>query len=176
MFSVSAIISIFFIVLSWVAKIMAVVFLALFSLTVFSQIANQKKKKEINAKSLWISILTSVGLILIFKFLGGMALTGQWWLIYILIPITGLLIGGLQAKFQKLFLVKGKILSKGTIWHLVLWAVPAVAIQIFYLLNAFKPLAWSSYVLIFSTSILVGTNLVLISRYYLLKNAALSDS
>ncbi len=165
----------FYTFVGFITKIMGYVFLALFVFSVLSQIVTYKRKKKVNVKSLAISAGTSVLLILVYKYLGGMSFMGTpWWVNYILIPVLGVMVGIFLAFSQKIFVQKNEILTQGTIWYLLIWLISWGAVQFIYLARGtnmfwFKAQNIAVYGTLFSTSLIVSTNIASIVRYKKIK-------
>ena len=161
----------FYTLVGFITKIMGYVFLALFVFSVLSQIVTYKRKRKVNVKSLAISSGISILLILVYKYLGGMSfISNPWWINYALIPVLGAGVGIFLASSQRLFVQKGEILTQGTIWYLLIWLISWGAIQLIYLapklsFTWLKVLNIAVYGTLFSTSLIVSTNIASILRY-----------
>ena len=161
---------ILFFSLNWALRLVGIVFVALFILAIFSEIATYRKKKEVKTKNLWISIALSVIVLFIFKWVGGVNLAGKyWWLNYLIIPAIGVVIGFVYANTKKLSKEGDKILSQGNIWYLMFWGITTALLQLMFLLGIYQGFTIVVYALLLSTSILVGNNLMLILKVNSLK-------
>ena len=161
----------FYILVGWITKIMGYVFLALFVFSVLFQIITYKKKKRVDVRSLAISAVISILLILVYRYLGGISFAGRpKWINYILVPALGAGVGIFLASSQRLFVQKNEVLVQGTIWYLLIWLLSFGAIQFIYLVQGssiawFKALDIAVRGTLFSTSLIVGTNITSILRY-----------
>ena len=161
----------FYALVGFITKIMGYLFLALFVFSVLSQIVTYRRKRKLNIKSLAISTGISVLLVLVYKYLGGMSFAGNtWWINYALIPILGAGVGIFLAFSQRLFVQKDEILVQGTIWYLLVWLISWGSIQFIYLTRGtnmfwFRAQDVAIYGTLFSTSLIVSTNIASIVRY-----------
>ncbi len=163
----------FFFSINWLLRIVGLVFVALFILAIFSEIATYRKKKEVKIKNLWISTALSIIVLFIFRWVGGVNLAGRyWWLNYLIIPAIGVVIGFIYANTKKLSKEGNKILSQGNIWYLMFWGITTALLQLMFLLGIYQGFTIVVYALLLSTSILVGNNLMLILKVNSLKGSS----
>lgn len=149
---------------------MGLLFIALFFFAFFSEIANRMKNKEIKVKSMIISLLMALLMLVIFKTLYNLNFTpGSKWIFYGLIPVAGVVLGIVSGSATKIEKRGGVISSTGNVWHLMLWGVAIILIQLMLLFEYTTGISVVIALVIFSTALLVADNLLLIIRSSQLK-------
>ncbi|MFH1509488.1 MAG: hypothetical protein ABIE68_04955 [bacterium] len=156
---------ILYFLLNWGLKIIGILFLVLFFFTIFSEVVNFKKSKEVKSNSLIMSIIMAVGMLFIFDWLYGLNFApGSKWIYYGLWPLVGAGIGIGLSMTTKVTKVGGKVLSTGNIWYLAIWSISVLIIQFMSLLEIYSGISSIKVTVIVTTAILISGNIMLLMR------------
>jgi hypothetical protein len=147
------------------SKLFSIIMLAIFALSVLLLILTYRKPKKLSLRSLGITLAMSMlSVVFYVSIIGYSASFGIWFFM----ALFGALIGYLWARTSEVYIENDQIMSRNSVWYLVVWGGVFALNQIITTLTS-RPPAIAMAMLIFSTFIVWGTNGSIIRRYYRLR-------
>jgi hypothetical protein len=149
------------------SKLFSLIMLGVFALSVLMLILTYRKPKKLSLRALGITLAMSMLSVIFYATIIGYSATfGTWFFM----ALFGAAIGYFWARTTDVYIENDQIMSRNSIWYLVVWGGVFVLNQLITILTS-RPPAIAMAMLILSTFIVWGTNGSIIQRYHHLRPA-----
>jgi peptidoglycan/LPS O-acetylase OafA/YrhL len=144
-----------------VMKTLSVIFLIVFALSVVLLVLTFRKPRKVSVLSLILVIAISLVTLVVFSALINYhpSLT-----LLILMGAAGLVIGALWSQATQVYLQDGKVMSRNSVWYLLVWGGIFALTQLVSVATGRPPVVIMA-LLIMSTASVIGMNTMIIKRY-----------
>lgn len=151
------------------SKFFSMLMLLVFVLSVLMLVLTFRKPKKVNLRSLGIALAMSLLSMAVFSAIIGYQASAWIWL---LMALIGGVIGWFWARTTQVYLENNAVMSRNSIWYLVVWG-GVFALNQLITITTSRPPNIAMPMLILSTFIVWGTNGNIIKRYFNLRPAPL---
>jgi hypothetical protein len=146
-------------------KMISVIMVLVFILSIIVLAFSFRKAKRVSLPAVFITLAVCFISLIIFSNLIGYQASFAFWL---LMAVTGGAIGYLWARSTSVYLENNQVMSRSSIWYLVIWG-GVFALNQLITITANRPPAAAMAMLIISTFIVWGTNGSILQRYFRLQ-------
>jgi pSer/pThr/pTyr-binding forkhead associated (FHA) protein len=146
-------------------KMISVIMVLVFILSILVLAFSFRKAKRVSLPAVFITLAVSFVSLIIFSNLIGYRASFAFWL---LMALTGGAIGYLWARSTSVYLENNRVMSRNSIWYLVIWG-GVFALNQLITISANRPPTVAMAMLIISTFIVWGTNGSILQRYFRLQ-------
>lgn len=145
-----------------IMKIVSIVFLIVFILSVVFLVFTFRKPKKVSMLSLILPIVISLITFAVFSFFVNYKPS---MLVLVLMGSAGLCIGILWSQSTRVYIDSGTVMSRNSIWYLVVWGAVFALTQLIFIVTQ-RPPSIIMALLIMSTASIIGMNGRIMQRYF----------
>lgn len=155
------------IVLSIFLKLVSIIMLILSILSSILLILTFRKPRKVSVPSLFITAAIGLVTLAVLSAVAGYAPEAWVWIVMVL---AGAGAGVLQARTTMLYRENDRIMSRNSVWYIVVWAALLALNQLIIIVTN-NPPAITMALLIMGTAVVWGTSGDILRRYYMMKPA-----
>jgi hypothetical protein len=143
-------------------KALSVIFLVIFVLSVALLVLTFRRPKKVSIGSIILVVAISLVTLVVYSALINYhpSLT-----LLVLMGVAGLVVGGLWSQATQVYLQDGKVMSRNSIWYLVVWGGIFALTQLISVATSRPPMVIMA-LLIMSTASVIGMNTMIMKRYF----------
>ena len=156
------------VVISIVLKVMSVTMLILSILSSILLILTFRKPRKVSVPALFITAAIGLVTLVVLAALAGYA--PEIW-VWMVMGLAGIGAGILQARTTRLYREEDRIMSRNSVWYIVVWAALLALNQLIIIITN-NPPAIMMALLIMGTAVIWGTSGDILRRYYGMRPAA----
>jgi uncharacterized protein with PQ loop repeat len=154
-------------VLSIILKFVSVIMLIFSILSSLLLILTFRKPRKVSVPSLFIT--SAIGLITFVVLAAFAKYDPEPW-VWIVMGLAGIGIGLLQARTTRLYLEESRVMSRNSVWYIVVWAALLALNQLITIITNHPP-DIAMAMLIMGTAVVWGTSGDIVRRYFKMKPA-----
>ena len=154
-------------VLSIVIKFVSVIMLIFSILSSLLLILTFRRPRKVSVPSLFIT--AAIGLVTLVVLAAFAAYEPELW-VWIVMGIIGAGIGILQARTTRVYLEEARVMSRNSVWYIIVWAALLALNQLIIIITN-RPPDITMAMLIMGTAVIWGTSGDIIRRYFKMRPA-----